>query len=124
MQRLARYQEVAEQLIAAGHAYRDHMPKEDLDKLREQQLARGEKPRYDRAIGQRYTGGGPAAIRFKTPMEGSVGWNDLVKGPIEFPNAELDDLVLLRADGVPTSNFGGVVADLDMNISAVIHAVV
>jgi glutamyl-tRNA synthetase len=121
MTRLARYQEVAEQLIAAGHAYRDYMPKDELDKLREQQLARGEKPRYDRAIGARYTGTGPAIIRFKTPQEGTVGWNDLVKGPIEFPNAELDDLVLLRADGVPTYNFGVVVDDLDMKITHVIR---
>ncbi|OAI50115.1 glutamate--tRNA ligase [Betaproteobacteria bacterium SCGC AG-212-J23] len=121
MQRLARYQEVAEQLLAAGHAYRDYMPKEALDKLREQQLANGEKPRYDRAIGQKYKGDGPAAIRFKTPHEGQVGWKDLVKGAIEFPNAELDDLVLLRADGVPTYNFGVVVDDIDMNITHVIR---
>jgi glutamyl-tRNA synthetase len=121
MQRLARYREVAEQLIAAGHAYRDYMPKEELDALRAQQTARGEKPRYDRAIGQKYKGTGPAPIRFKTPQDGSVGWNDLVKGPIEFPNAELDDLVLLRADGVPTYNFGVVVDDLDMNITHVIR---
>src|SRR5881394_3338167 len=121
MQRLARYTEVAEQLIAAGHAYRDYMPKEELDKLREQQLARGEKPRYDRAIGQKYRGTGPAAVRFKTPQEGQVGWNDLVKGPIAFPNAELDDLVLLRADGVPTYNFGVVVDDIDMDITHVIR---
>jgi glutamyl-tRNA synthetase len=121
MTRLARYKEVAEQLIAEGHAYRDYMPREELDKLREQQLARGEKPRYDRAIGQKYRGTGPAAIRFNTPQEGTVGWNDLVKGPIEFPNAELDDLVLLRADGVPTYNFGVVVDDLDMSITHVIR---
>jgi glutamyl-tRNA synthetase len=121
MQRLARYREVAEQLIAAGHAYRDYMPKEELDKLREQQIARGEKPRYDRALGQKYRGDGPGAIRFKTPQEGQVGWRDLVKGPIEFPNAELDDLVLLRADGVPTYNFGVVVDDIDMEMTHVIR---
>ena len=121
MQRLARYQEVAEQLIAAGHAYRDYMPKEELDKLREQQAARGEKPRYDRAIGQKYRGSGPAPVRFKTPQEGQVGWKDLVKGEITFPNAELDDLVLLRADGVPTYNFGVVVDDIDMQITHVIR---
>jgi glutamyl-tRNA synthetase len=121
MQRLARYQEVAEQLIAAGHAYRDYMPREEVDRLREQQLARGEKPRYDRAIGQKYRGSGPAPVRFKTPQTGQVGWTDLVKGPIEFPNAELDDLVLLRADGVPTYNFGVVVDDLDMEITHVIR---
>jgi glutamyl-tRNA synthetase len=121
MKRLARYQQAAEQLIAAGHAYRDYMPKQELDALRAQQTARGEKPRYDRAIGQRYRGEGPAPIRFRTPQEGSVGWKDLVKGVIEFPNAELDDLVLLRADGVPTYNFGVVVDDLDMAITHVIR---
>ena len=121
MQRLARYKEVAQQLIAAGHAYYDYMPKQELDALRARQQARGEKPRYDRAIGQRYRGEGPAPVRFKTPQEGTVGWNDLVKGPIEFPNAELDDLVLLRADGVPTYNFGVVVDDLDMAITHVIR---
>ena len=121
MQRLARYKEVAEQLIAAGHAYRDYMPKAELDALRAAQTARGEKPRYDRTIGQKYRGAGPAPVRFKTPQEGHVGWNDLVKGPISFPNAELDDLVLLRADGVPTYNFGVVVDDLDMQITHVIR---
>jgi glutamyl-tRNA synthetase len=121
MKRLARYQEAAAQLIAAGHAYRDYMPKAELDKLRAEQQARGEKPRYLREIGQKYKGEGPAPVRFKTPQTGTVGWNDLVKGPIEFPNAELDDLVLLRADGVPTYNFGVVVDDLDMNITHVIR---
>src|SRR5262245_56260779 len=121
MQRLARYQEVAEQLIASGHAYKDYMPKEELDKLRAEQLARGEKPRYDRNVGMKFREGNSPVVRFKTPQEGMVGWNDLVKGPIEFPNAELDDLVLLRADGVPTYNFGVVVDDLDMEITHVIR---
>jgi glutamyl-tRNA synthetase len=121
MKRLARYKEAADRLIAAGHAYYDYMPREELDLLRKQQAERGEKPRYDRAIGQKYRGEGPAPVRFKTPQEGSVGWTDLVKGAIEFPNAELDDLVLLRADGVPTYNFGVVVDDLDMDITHVIR---
>jgi len=121
MQRLARYREVAEQLIAAGHAYRDYMPRQELDALRAAQSARGEKPRYDRAIGRKYRGEGPAPVRFMTPQDGTVGWNDLVKGPIEFPNAELDDLVLLRADGIPTYNFGVVVDDLDMAMTHVIR---
>ncbi len=125
MQRLARYQEVAEQLIAAGHAYRCWMTKEELEVLRKQQTQRGEKPRYD---GRWRPERGlvppkdrPPVIRFRTPEQGEVGWTDLVKGPIAFPNAELDDLVLLRADGVPTYNFGVVVDDLDMAISHVIR---
>ena len=129
MQRLARYQEVAEQLIAAGHAYRCWATKEELDAMREAQRARGEKPRYDgrwrperaKAAGLVPPADRPPVIRFRTPEDGSVGWNDLVKGLIEFPNAELDDLVLLRADGVPTYNFGVVVDDLDMRITQVIR---
>jgi glutamyl-tRNA synthetase len=60
-------------------------------------------------------------VRFRTPETGEVAWNDLVKGPVAFPNAELDDLVLLRADGVPTYNFGVVVDDIDMSITHVIR---
>ncbi len=129
MKRLERYKEVAEQLIASGHAYYDWMAKEELDALRHAQLQKGEKPRYDgrwrperaKALGLVPPKGQAPVVRFRTPEEGEVGWNDLVKGPIAFPNAELDDLVLLRADGVPTYNFGVVVDDLDMDITHVIR---
>src|ERR1041384_5435915 len=129
MQRLARYREVAEALIAGGHAYRDYMSREELEALRKQQVEKGEKPRYDgrwrperaKALGLTPPKGVAPVVRFRTPEEGEVGWNDLVKGPISFPNAELDDLVLLRADGVPTYNFGVVVDDIDMDITYVIR---
>ncbi len=129
MKRLDRYREVAEQLIASGHAYRCWATKEELEELRTTQRARGLKPRYDgrwrperaKAAGLVPPGDRAPVVRFRTPEEGTVGWNDLVKGPIEFPNAELDDLVLLRADGVPTYNFGVVVDDLDMAITHVIR---
>jgi len=129
MQRLARYREAADRLIAAGHAYPCWATKEELDALREAQRARGDKPRYDgrwrperaRAAGLVPPKDRPPVMRFRTPEDGTVSWNDLVKGPIEFPNAELDDLVLLRADGVPTYNFGVVVDDLDMAITHVIR---
>ncbi|HZM36026.1 MAG TPA: glutamate--tRNA ligase [Burkholderiales bacterium] len=127
MQRLARYKEVTEQLIAQGDAYHDYMSREELESLRQEQVARGEKPRYDgrwrpeRAKGKTPPAGVKPVVRFRTPEAGTVGWNDLVKGPIEFPNAELDDLVLLRADGVPTYNFGVVVDDLDMAVTHVIR---
>jgi glutamyl-tRNA synthetase len=129
MQRLARYREVAEQLIAAGHAYYDYMSREDLELLRKEQIEKGEKPRYDgrwrperaKALGLKIPAGAQPVVRFRTPETGEVGWNDLVKGLISFPNSELDDLVLLRADGVPTYNFGVVVDDLDMDITHVIR---
>src|SRR5205823_6468360 len=129
MQRLARYREVADRLIASGHAYNDYMSREELEALRQQQLSKGEKPKYDgrwrperaKALGLVAPRDAKPVVRFRTPEDGSVGWNDLVKGLIEFPNAELDDLVLLRADGVPTYNFGVVVDDLDMKITHVIR---
>ena len=127
MQRLPRYKEVAEQLIAAGHAYPCWATKEELEELRTRQRQNNEKPRYDgrwrpeRAKGLKKPEGVKPVIRFRTPEAGEVAWNDLVKGPISFPNQELDDLVLLRADGVPTYNFGVVVDDLDMQITHVIR---
>jgi glutamyl-tRNA synthetase len=129
MKRLARYKEVAEQLIASGHAYYDWMTREELELLRKQQTENNQKPRYDgrwrperaKALGLKKPENVKPVVRFRTPEEGEVGWNDLVKGPVAFPNAELDDLVLLRADGVPTYNFGVVVDDLDMEITHVIR---
>jgi len=129
MQRLPRYREVAEQLIASGHAYRCWMSREELEVLRKEQIQDNRKSRYDgrwrperaKAAGMVPPTGRPPVVRFRTPEDGSVEWNDLVKGPISFPNAELDDLVLLRADGVPTYNFGVVVDDIDMNITHVIR---
>ena len=129
MQRLGRYKEIADRLVAQGHAYPCWATKEELDALRESQRAKGLKPRYDgrwrperaKAAGLVPPKDRAPIIRFRTPEEGEVGWDDLVKGPIAFPNAELDDLVLMRADGVPTYNFGVVVDDLDMAITHVIR---
>lgn len=124
MQRLARYQEVAEQLLKSGHAYYCYASKQELESLREAQRARGEKPRYDgrwrdsKAIPP---AGVKPVLRFKTPHDGSVTFHDLVKGDITVANSELDDLVLMRADGVPTYNFGVVVDDLDMDITHIIR---
>ena len=129
MDRLARYREVAEHLIAAGKAYRCYASREELERLREQQRARGEKPRYDgrwrpenaRRAGLKPPPGAKPVIRFRNPDAGEVGFTDLVKGEIAVANAELDDLVLLRADGIPTYNFGVVVDDIDMAITHVIR---
>ena len=126
MQRLDRYRQVAEQLIAAGHAYWCYASKEELDAMREAQRARNEKPRYDgRWRPENAADTLPPDIkpvlRFRNPDHGTVAWNDLVKGPIEIDNRELDDLVILRTDGVPTYNFGVIVDDLDMGITHVIR---
>ncbi len=124
MQRLERYREVAETLLSKGLAYRCYSSKEELDAMREAQRARGEKPRYDgrwRDSTETPPAGVQPVIRFKTPPTGEVVFDDLVKGPIAVENAELDDLVILRADGVPTYNFGVVVDDIDMAVSHVIR---
>src|SRR5882672_4609638 len=124
MQRLARYREVAERLLTEGKAYRCYCTREELEQMRAAQRARGEKPRYDgrwRDSKAAPPAGVKPVIRFKNPLDGKVTFHDLVKGPITIANAELDDLVLLREDGVPTYNFGVVVDDLDMSITDVIR---
>ena len=124
MKRLERYREVAEHLLRKGNAYHCYASKEELEALREAQRARGEKPRYDgrwRDSSATPPAGIKPVIRFKTPQSGEVTFHDLVKGPITVANSELDDLVLMRADGVPTYNFGVVVDDLDMGITHVIR---
>ncbi len=124
MQRLDRYHEVAEQLLSAGKAYHCYCSREELDAMRELQRAAGMKPRYDgrwRDSKQTPPAGVKPVVRLKNPLEGEVTFNDLVKGQITVANSELDDLVLLRADGVPTYNFGVMIDDLDMNITHVIR---
>jgi glutamyl-tRNA synthetase len=124
MKRLERYREAAEQLLAKNLAYWAYETKEELEAMREAQAARGDKPRYDRRWRDSQDSPPPnrqAVLRFKNPLSGDVAWNDLVKGPVSFSNEELDDLVLMRADGVPTYNFGVVVDDIDMAMTHVIR---
>ncbi len=130
MQRLARYHAVVEQLIALGLAYRCYATPEELDAMREAQRARGEKTLYDRRWrpadashpGKRLPeppAGVQPVVRFANPVDGAVTWDDLVKGPITIRNEEIDDLIILRTDGVPTYNFAVVVDDMDMGITHV-----
>lgn len=121
--RFDRYTAVAEQLIAAGHAYRCYCTREELDAMRAEQMARGEKPRYDGRCRERHAprAGVPSVVRFRNPAEGEVVVDDQVRGRVVFDNRELDDLVLLRSDGVPTYNFSVVVDDMDMAVSHVVR---
>ena len=125
--RLDRYRAAVERLLADGKAYQCYASKAELEQLRETQMARGEKPRYDgrwrpeNARGKTPPAGVKPVVRFRNPDEGDVGWNDLVKGPIAFSNTELDDLVIARGDGVPTYNFAVVVDDIDMAITHVLR---
>ncbi|WP_068638330.1 glutamate--tRNA ligase [Thauera butanivorans] len=128
MQRMERYKEVIRQMLAAGTAYHCYMSPEELDRIREEQRARGEKPRYDgrwrpeagKLLPQPPEGVQPV-VRFRNPVDGAVAWDDLVKGRIEIANAELDDFIIARADGTPTYNFCVVVDDWDMGITHVIR---
>jgi glutamyl-tRNA synthetase len=121
-----RYHAVVEQMIAAGTAYRCYASPEELDAMREAQRARGEKTRYDgrwrpapgKVLPPPPEGVKPV-VRFANPAYGHVQWDDLVKGPISISNEEIDDLIILRPDGVPTYNFAVVVDDFDMRISHV-----
>jgi len=126
--RLYRYKEVIEQMLAKGDAYYCYCSTEELDAMREAQRARNEKPRYDgtwrpeagKTLPVPPSGVQPV-VRFRNPTTGTVAWKDLVKGTIAFSNAELDDLIIARADGTPTYNFCVVVDDWDMGITHVIR---
>ncbi|WNL47692.1 glutamate--tRNA ligase [Dyella sp. BiH032] len=122
--RLERYKQVAEDLLKAGKAYYAYETKEEIEAMREAAMARGEKPRYNgyyRDRNEPYRDDPNRVIRFKNPLEGSVVFEDKVKGRVEWANAELDDLVIFRSDGWPTYNFAVVVDDIDMGITEVIR---
>ena len=122
--RLERYQRVIDQLLDAGKAYRCYCTKEELDKIREEQRAQGIKPRYNRHCRDRHNPERPDArpvIRFKNPLQGSVAFDDAIRGKVVISNDELDDLVIARTNGGPTYNFAVVVDDIDMEITHVIR---
>jgi len=123
-QRLERYKQVADGLVAAGKAYYAYESKEEIEAMREAAMAKGEKPRYNgfyRDRNEPYRDDPNRVIRFRNPTEGSVVFEDKVKGRIEIANSELDDLVIFRSDGWPTYNFAVVVDDIDMGITEVIR---
>ncbi len=122
-ERLDRYAAVAEEMLARGTAYRCYCSREELEAMRAAQVARGENPRYDGRCRERRSAvpGVVPVIRLRNPTEGKVIVPDLVHGDVEFDNASLDDLILMRSDGVPTFHFGVVVDDADMAITHVIR---
>ena len=122
-QRMARYQQVLEQLLAEGKAYRCYCSKERLADLRSEQLKQHKKPRYDGHCRDRQANppSQPYVIRFSNPLHGEVIVDDQVHGRVIFQNAELDDLIIARSDGSPTYNFTVVVDDWDMAITHVIR---
>ena len=128
MQRMDRYKAVLADMVAGGHVYPCYMSVQELDALRERQMANKEKPRYDGTWRPEpgkelppVPEGVKPVLRFKNPQGGSVVWEDKCKGRVEFSNDELDDLVIARPDGTPTYNFCVVVDDIDMAITHVIR---
>src|SRR6267154_288342 len=121
--RFDRYKDVIEELLAGGKAYRCYCSKQELEQMRAQQIARGEKPRYDGRWRERTDSvpGVAPVVRFKNPLVGEVVVDDVVHGPVVFQNSELDDLIIARSDGTPTYNFCVVVDDMDMQITHVIR---
>jgi glutamyl-tRNA synthetase len=121
--RMDRYREVIEQFLATGHAYRCYCTKEELEAMRNQQLAAKQKPRYNGTCRSRTAPrpGVDPVIRFKNPLEGIVVVEDAIHGNVAFDNAELDDLIIARSDGSPTYNFCVVVDDMDMRVTHVIR---
>lgn len=121
--RFDRYREVIQQLLDSGHAYHCYCSKEELEQIRETQLANKEKPRYNGCCREHamVREGVQPVVRFKNPLDGQVVINDLVKGQIVIENKELDDLIIARSDGSPTYNLTVVVDDMDMQITHVIR---
>ncbi|KGQ71437.1 glutamate--tRNA ligase [Chelonobacter oris] len=121
--RFDRYNQVIDQMLEQGLAYRCYCSKARLETLREQQEQNKEKPRYDRHCLHDHThqANEPHVVRFKNPTEGSVIFDDAVRGKIEISNQELDDLIIRRSDGSPTYNFCVVVDDWDMGITHVVR---
>ena len=114
----------AQRLLDENKAYRCYCSKETLDAMRDQQRQQNIKPRYDGRCREQKdfpARDQPHVIRFKTPTEGNVTWDDLIQGKSHFPNNEMDDLILVRSDGSPTYNLAVVVDDHDMDINLVIR---
>jgi len=123
--REARHVEVADELVARGHAYYCYCSQEELREMREQAVREGRPPRYDGRWRDRDAAEAPAGvaptIRLKAPREGETVVDDLVQGTVRVGNSELDDMIILRANRTPTYLHAVVVDDHDMDITHVIR---
>ncbi|NDV18863.1 glutamate--tRNA ligase [Pseudodesulfovibrio sp. JC047] len=117
--RVDRHNEVIDQLLENGHAYYCQCSKEDVDAMREKAMKEGRKPKYDGTC--REKGLTEGVVRLKAPQQGTTGFIDMVKGPINIENIEMDDMILRRSDGTPTYNLAVVVDDHDMGVNRVLR---
>jgi len=118
------YAKYVEQLLAEGKAYKCYMSKEELSVLREEQMAKGERTRYDGRY-RDFTGTPPEGvepvIRIKAPQEGKICFTDGVKGDLSVNATEVDDFIIARSGGVPTYNFVVAIDDALMGLTDVIR---
>jgi len=118
------YKKYINKLLEEGKAYKCYMSKEELDKLREEQMARGERARYDGRY-RDFSGEPPVGvepvIRIKAPQEGFIEFEDGVKGNIKIAASEVDDFIIARSDGTPTYNFVVAIDDYEMGLTDVIR---
>lgn len=122
--RLSLYKERTERLLAEGKAYRCYCTEEELEARRKAAMARKELPKYDGRCRRRSGAASPGVspvVRFVSPQKGQTTVHDLIKGDVSFDNAQLDDLIIVRSNGMPTYNFGAVVDDAQMKITHVIR---
>jgi glutamyl-tRNA synthetase len=123
-QRYDRYEEIIQKLLDEDKAYHCTCSKEALDVMREEAMARGDKPRYDgrcRDAAHSHSPDNQTVVRFKNPLEGEVVIEDRIQGRVVYKNEELDDLIIARSDGTPTYNLTVVVDDMDMQITDVVR---
>lgn len=128
-ERSALYREHAEQLLAAGHAYRCFCTPERLQQVRAEQIANKEAPGYDRfcrdltpqQVTANLDAGMPFVVRFRMPLAGETRVHDELRGEMVFQNANLEDLVLLKSDGYPTYHLANVVDDRLMAITHILR---
>ena len=125
--RFDRYNEMVDKLLAEDKAFKCYASKETLDEIRAEQEENKEMARYDAnhpkivAANEAAKEGDACVIRFRNPKEGSVVFDDQIRGRIEIANSQLDDLIIRRTDGAPTYNFVVVVDDWDMGITHVVR---
>lgn len=128
-ERMSIYKKYAEELVDKGHAFYCFATAQELDEMRAEQQARGESPRYDgrglklskEEVARRLAAGEPHVIRMKVPTEGVCTFNDMLRGEVEIPWAQVDMQILLKTDGLPTYHLANVVDDHLMQITHVIR---
>lgn len=121
---IAAHKAAVQRLLDEGRAYYCYAAPQELEALRAEQLARGDSPRYDRRWRDCQSPppqGVDPVVRFKMPLDGETNFSDEVKGVLTVANSELDDFIILRADGTPTYNLAAVVDDISMGVTHIIR---